>query len=166
MIDQRKPGWRYTLGKALPVMHHILAAIPQRLRHEFAQAPPRDRLRLLWRVVVRWAVRAASMLNLSGGGAAPVLKQGSGEGRIEQYNAHLWAFRSYQPRPLRAPLTLLRAETQPLSHLALDHTLGWSDLIKGEVRVRIAPGDHLTMVKEPLVGQLAKALSDELDAAQ
>ena len=34
------------------------------------------------------------------------------------------------------------------------------------MQVRVVPGDHSTMMTEPLVRHLAKALSDELDAAQ
>jgi len=44
--------------------------------------------------------------------------------------------------------------------------LGWSDVAKSEVRVRIVPGKHISITTEPLVRQLAKILSDELDAAQ
>lgn len=83
-----------------------------------------------------------------------------------QLDAHLRAMRDYKPKPLPVPITLIRANEQLLSHLALDSTLGWSDLTRGEVRVRIIPGNHIAITTEPLVRQLAKALSDELDAAQ
>jgi thioesterase domain-containing protein len=163
IIDQRRPGWRLTLGEALPVVHHILGAIPQRLREELAQAPPGDRLRHFQRLALRWSKsafgyreRAASMFNLSGD--EPEL--------IERYDANLRAIRAYRPGRLRASLTLFRAETQLLSNLALDSTLGWSDLVEGKVRVRIVPGNHNTMATEPLVRHLAEALSAELDAAQ
>ena len=53
-----------------------------------------------------------------------------------------------------------------LSHLAMGLTLGWDELAEGGVRVRVVPGDHNTMITEPLVSHLAKSLSDELDAAQ
>jgi thioesterase domain-containing protein len=78
------------------------------------------------------------------------------------------ALRAYRPGKLRAPLVLFRAETQPprLSNLAAGFTLGWDELAEGGVQVRVVPGDHLSMITEPFVRHLAKALSDELDAAQ
>jgi len=163
IIDQRRPGWQLTIGKALPTLHHILGAIPQRLRDELAQASPGDRLRHFRRSALRWSKaafgyreRAATMLNFSGD--EPEL--------IEQFDANLRAIRAYRPGRLRASLTLFRADTQLLSNLALDSTLGWSDLVEGKVCVRIVPGNHHTMTTEPLVRHLAEALSAELYAAQ
>jgi hypothetical protein len=74
--------------------------------------------------------------------------------------------REYEPEPLSAPIALIRANEQLLSHLALDLTLGWKDVAKSEVRVLIIPGSHTTITMEPLVRQLAKTLSEELDAAE
>jgi thioesterase domain-containing protein len=89
-------------------------------------------------------------------------------GQTELYETNMKALRAYQPGKLRAPLTLFRAETQPLklSYLAADFRLGWGELAEGGVEVRVVPGDHSTVLTEPLVRHLAKALSDELDAAQ
>jgi thioesterase domain-containing protein len=89
-------------------------------------------------------------------------------GQIEQLESNMRALRAYQPRSLRAPLILFRAETQPqkLSHLTMDFTMDWGEVAEGGVQVRVVPGDHSTMITEPLVRHLAKALSDELDAAQ
>ncbi len=161
ILDQRRPGWRFTLGKAVPVLHHILGAI--RLREELAKAPRGARLRQLLRIALRWSKaavgyreRAVSMFNLSG--YEPEV--------IERSEANLRAFRAYRPGRLRASLTLFRAESQPLSHLALDSTLGWSYLVEGKIRVRIVPGNHHTIRTEPLVRHLAEALLAELDAAQ
>ena len=159
IIDQRRPGWRLTFGKALPVMHRILGAIPQRMRDEWVHAPQRDRLRHFWRLAVRWSKavfgyreRAASMF----------IFRGDEKELIGRYDAHLRAIRSYQAGPLRASLTLIRAETQLLSHLALDSTLGWKDFVEGEVRVRIVPGDHHTMATEPLVSSLPRLCQTNL----
>jgi amino acid adenylation domain-containing protein len=163
IIDQRRPGWRLTLGEALPVVHHILGAVPRRLREELAKAPRGDHLRQLLRIALRWSKaavgyreRAVSMFNLSG--YEPEV--------IERSEANLREYRAYRPGRLRASLTIFRAESQPLSHLALDSTLGWSDLVEGKVRVRNVPGNHHTIRTEPLVRHLAEALLAELDAAQ
>ena len=80
--------------------------------------------------------------------------------------AHLRALRNYCPVPSPVPITLFRASVPLLSNLAMDQTLGWSGLAEGEVHVHILPGNHQSITTEPLVRQLAKALSDTLDAAQ
>ena len=82
------------------------------------------------------------------------------------FEASLQALRNYRPMPLPVPITLIRAKVQLLSHLALDSTLGWSDVAGSDVRVRTVPGTHGSITTEPLVRELAKMLSEELDAAQ
>ena len=165
IIDQRRPGWRLTLGNALPVLYRILGAVPQRLREEAIQAPKGRRLRHLRRLLTRWSKTALGYREKPG--VIFELNAKKPE-QIEPYEANIRALRTYQPRKLRAPLMLFRAETQPqtLSHLAMDLTLGWGELAEGGVRVRVVPGDHHTMITEPLVSHLAKSLSNELDAAQ
>ena len=51
IIDQRRPGWRLTLGNALPALYRILGAVPQRLREETIRAPKGRRLRHLRRLI-------------------------------------------------------------------------------------------------------------------
>jgi amino acid adenylation domain-containing protein len=161
IIDQRRPGWRLTVRDAMPVLHRILAKVPGRLRDEFAAAPATARPRHMRRTLLRWSrlalgqrLDAVSMFDLN----EPK--------KIRRYEASLQALKSYQPAPLPVPVTLFRASNQLLSHLALDATLGWSGLVEDEVRVRVVPGNHGSITAEPYVQELAKQLSDELDAAQ
>ena len=163
IIDQRRPGWRLTVRKAMPVLHRILINLPGRIRDEIAQVPAGERFRHMRRTLLRWSkvVRgirphAADMFDFDRRPAE----------HISLFEAHLRALRSYQPAPVPVPITLFRAEVQLLSHLALDSTLGWRDLAKSEVQVRIVPGSHGSLTAEPFVRQVAKILSDELDAAQ
>ena len=163
IIDQRKPGWRLTARDAIPVLHRILIRIPGRIRDELAQVPATDRFRHIRRTLLRWSkaalgyrADAVSMFDLSRSDTEQILL----------FEANLRALRDYRPTPLPVPITLFRANVQLLSNLALDSTLGWSDLAESEVRVRIVPGNHGSITTEPLVRHLAKILSDELDAAQ
>jgi amino acid adenylation domain-containing protein len=165
IIDQKRSGWRLTLGNALPALHRILGAIPQRFDEELARAPRGRRLRHLWCVLKRWSMTA---LGYHKDAAVTFELKPEKPGQIELYEANIRALRAYRPGKLRAPLVLFRAETQPLrlSNFAAGFTLGWGELTEGGVQVRVVPGDHLTMITEPFVRHLAKALSDELDAAQ
>jgi enterobactin synthetase component F len=163
ILDQRKPGWRLTARNALPVLHRILARIPGRIRDELAQDSSTNRFRRIGRLLSSWSktavgyrANAVSMFDLDPSETEQILLT----------DANLRAMRDYKPMPLPVPITLFRANVQLLSHLALDSTLGWSDVAKSEVRVHIVPGKHISITTEPLVRQLAKILSDELDAAQ
>ena len=90
----------------------------------------------------------------------------SNKEQVELFEAGLDALRAYRPKPLRAPITLFRADKQLLSHLALDSTLGWSEVAQTEIKVRVVPGSHGSIATEPLVRHLAASLSDELDVVQ
>jgi amino acid adenylation domain-containing protein len=165
IIDQRRPAWRLTLRNALPVLRRILRVIPQRLHKETIETPRGRRLQHVRRLLTRWSKTA---LGYRTDPPDRELHTDPPE-PIEPFETNMRAHRAYQPtRTLRAPLVLFRAETQPptLSYLGLDFAQGWAELTEGGVQVRVVPGDHFTMLTEPLVSLLAKALSDELDAAQ
>jgi hypothetical protein len=154
-----------TLGNALPVLRRILSVIPQRFRKEWARAPRDRRLRHLRGLLTRWFKTALGYRE-----NAAVMSELDAKKweRSKPHEANLRALRAYEPGKLRATLVLFRAETQPqtLSRLAMNFTLGWEECTEGGVRVRVVPGDHLTMITEPLVRHLAAVLSDELDVAQ
>jgi thioesterase domain-containing protein/acyl carrier protein len=164
IIDQQRPGWRPTLRDALPVLYQIIANTPGRFRDEMAALDAASRFRAIRRILRRWSKVAfgsrrdvASMFDL----------KRLGPEQIRVFDAHLRALHDYQPvSAAPVPVTLFRASVPMLSHLPLDRTLGWSGLAKGEVPVHVIPGNHLSMTAEPLVRQLAKALSGALDAAQ
>jgi len=164
IIDQRLPGFRLTARNALPVLPRIIAGLPNHLRTELAQVPRAERISHLPRILRRWS-RAARGIRP---GAADMFDLSNREpGQISLYEAHIRELRAYQPRRSTVPTTLIRAAVQlPLSHLAMDESLGWSNLVGSDVRVHIVPGNHGSIMTEPLVRQLAKTLVDELDAAQ
>ena len=163
IIDQRKPGWRLTASSALPHFHKILAKLPGRLWTELVDAPAPERAEHMRRTLLRWSklalgyrTQAVTMFDL----------RRSNKEQVELFEAGLDALRAYRPKPLRAPITLFRADKQLLSHLALDSTLGWSEVAKTEIKVRVVPGSHGSIATEPLVRHLAASLSDELDVVQ
>jgi len=80
--------------------------------------------------------------------------------------AGLKALLHYRPRPAPIKISLFRAKVPSLSNLALDSTLGWNELGGSNVRVHVVPGNHGSMMTEPMVRELAKALSEQLEAAQ
>ena len=159
VIDQRRPGWRPTLRTVLPALHRIVGYVPYYLGHGLAKVPTADRLQYLWRTLVRWSKAAVGVRSNS----ASLFGLSDPE-QIKVFDANLRALRSYRATPTPVPITLFRARVQLLSHLALDSTLGWRDFTKADVRVHEIPGDHDSITGEPMVRQLAKIISVELDA--
>lgn len=161
IIDQRRPGWPPTMRNILPGMHRILRHIPYRLWYELARIPAADRLQHIQQTLLRW-----SKIALGEHSDATVVFGPKNEEQIAVLGANLRALRSYRPTAVPVPITLFRATVQLIPHLALDSSLGWRDFTKGEVKVCMLPGDHSSITAEPIVHQLAKTISAELDIAQ
>ena len=161
IIDQRRPGWRPTLRNVLPALHRIIGRVPYHLSHGLAKVPAADRLQYLRRTLMRWSKAAVGIRS-----DAASLFGFNDPGQITVLEANLRALRSYRATPTSIPITLFRASVQFLSHLALDSTLGWRDFTKADVRVHEIPGDHDFITGEPMVRQLAKIISADLDAAK
>jgi amino acid adenylation domain-containing protein len=74
---------------------------------------------------------------------------------------HYEAILAYRPEPYPGRVTLFRAESQALSHLALPDK-GWSALALGGVDIREFAGSHHTLLREPYVSGLAQQLQSVL----
>jgi acyl transferase domain-containing protein/thioesterase domain-containing protein/acyl carrier protein len=68
----------------------------------------------------------------------------------------------YVPAPYAGSLVLLRAMDADTQYLAAGCRLGWEQLITGPIRVTAIAGSHFSMMAEPGVTQLIKALEKEL----
>jgi thioesterase domain-containing protein len=77
-------------------------------------------------------------------------------------DAHLLALRRYRPEPCRLPITVYRASNQGLNSLLLDESLGWGAVANGKVINHEMPGDHGSIIAEPLLGALTAELSKGL----
>ncbi|MGO9087691.1 MAG: non-ribosomal peptide synthetase [Candidatus Sulfotelmatobacter sp.] len=71
----------------------------------------------------------------------------------------------YVPRPYNGPVCLFRASKQ-LSGLMTDSTLGWKDVLNGDLKIFEVPGHQETMLSEPNVLCLAEKLTAQLHAVQ
>jgi amino acid adenylation domain-containing protein len=79
--------------------------------------------------------------------------------------AHINAFLSYRPQAYSGKLVqLLCAESSQRGYE--DRRMAWAYLVPtGGFELRLVPGDHLTMVEEPHVRQVAQELQSTLDHA-
>jgi phthiocerol/phenolphthiocerol synthesis type-I polyketide synthase E len=72
------------------------------------------------------------------------------------------AFWKYEPGPYRGGVVIFRASHQPRGIIP-DPTLGWGDLLEGEVELYEVPAFHQTVLLEPQVKGMAQQLRDCID---
>ncbi|MEW5930744.1 MAG: amino acid adenylation domain-containing protein, partial [Gemmatimonadota bacterium] len=101
---------------------------------------------------------------LEGARAAGLVPPDLDAERIERlyavFRANLAALHGYRPAPWSGAATLLRAaEHDP----AQTESAGWERLIEGGVEVRVVPGSHFSMVREPHAEALAREVERALD---
>jgi thioesterase domain-containing protein len=82
--------------------------------------------------------------------------------RLEILRTNSFAAWRYAPQPYRGRVTLFRAQESPASTAA---DLGWKALTRGELVVHPVPGNHMTMMESPCVGDLAGKLAEALEEA-
>jgi amino acid adenylation domain-containing protein len=75
------------------------------------------------------------------------------------------AARCYQPSPYPGSVTLFKAQV-PGSPASAGGTLGWARVAMGGVEVHQVPGEHMTIIHEPQVQELARQLRACLDRAR
>ncbi len=74
------------------------------------------------------------------------------------YEANVRAIMTYVPRPYPGTATLLLSRDLP-HRTAYDKRLVWADLVQGGLTIRFMPGDHETMLDEPVVAEVAPVLA-------
>jgi thioesterase domain-containing protein len=71
----------------------------------------------------------------------------------------------YNPRTITGKMHLFVASKQPLG-IYPDPALGWGGYAASGLEIHVVPGQHGSIVQEPRVRDLAKALSASLQKAQ
>jgi amino acid adenylation domain-containing protein len=75
------------------------------------------------------------------------------------------AWQSYVPKPYAGNVTLFRARARPLFR-SLSPDLGWGQVARDGVDIRIVPGHHWSIMTEPHVRALADHVRDALEKAE
>lgn len=70
------------------------------------------------------------------------------------------AILNYDPKPYDGPVTVFKADRSPGPD-----DMGWSSLVSGPLDIRVVPGDHYSLIKDPEVMHLVKELSASIDRA-
>ena len=103
---------------------------------------------LLWRFAQKTPVQARQSVN-------------STIRDIEEIN--YLAIRKYVPKIYTGAVTFFSAKEEVCPE---ENLTGWRRLAQGGVKVIEVPGDHQTMIKEPYVRELAKALENSISISQ
>jgi len=78
-----------------------------------------------------------------------------------------WSFgllRAYRPQPYSGRLALFRVRALPLTALNRPD-LGWGPYAADGLQIHLVPGDHMTILKEPHVAELAAEIRRAMEAA-
>ena len=77
--------------------------------------------------------------------------------------AQRWAYWSYRARPYPGEACLFIANAS--LDMTREPSLGWEQLVRGGLDIHRLPGAHSSIMKEPLVAELAAMLQAEIDRA-
>jgi thioesterase domain-containing protein len=173
MLDHGPGNVRAPLTPGTPRwLMYFLRNLGYWFRDDFFQSSPGEigrRLRLHVRGYLRRYSRSTAIETDAASQGAGVLDRMFDLDRLpEQYRnflkGHSRALRNYVPTKYPGRVTLLRARTRPLFRLH-EQDMGWRKLAQGGVDIRVVPGSHKNILKEPYVRGLAQVLRTCLDQA-
>jgi thioesterase domain-containing protein len=148
--------------------HRFLKNIPWWIWEDLLDCRPTEMLKRTRRKAheMRKRLRKVSGSNMQG---IPIVDledifelSGLPEDHIRTMDGHLELLRAYAPGPYSGPLTLYRARTRPLFSPSTDD-LGWRAHVREDIEIINLPGNHETIINEPYVRNLAKALRTSLE---
>jgi amino acid adenylation domain-containing protein len=152
MMDADGPGGRKRIGGRAWVAAHLAQLRQGGLAH--AQE-------LALRKLASLRHRLAMLRMRIGGRGAAAAKSFDTVDRFVAANAR--AIQSYAPRPYDGRMTIIRAADNVFdSQTAIDDGLGWKVLARGGCDVVDVSGDHLSILDEPGVWEVATALAAAL----
>jgi thioesterase domain-containing protein len=83
------------------------------------------------------------------------------EAQRKLWQTHVRALKAYRPKPYPGDVTLFRTRGHALL-CSFDPHYGWGELAQGGVRLRVMPGGHGSILDEPHVRTVARALDQSL----
>ena len=168
LMDQRRKGWALEFSNVVPTAVNFVRNIAPWLRHDVAHHGVREFRRNVRRKLLMW------IRYLSRFGKVPLEPDVSivldlsryAPDRHELFRVLYAALLAYRPKTYRGRAVVFRAAAQPVFRPWDEPALGWRDLISPAPEVRVVPGNHRTMISEPHVRALARALRQALDDAE
>jgi aspartate racemase len=169
VIDTDAPDHRQSqsLVRRLRVVSYFLRNLPLWITNDLLRADADEMLDRLRRNLKANVKKIAGGMGVYKNGTAPAVEDffradALPDALREIMQKNLQAQLNYLPQPYPSPLALFRARVRPLFH-SLEPDLGWGKLVHGGVKIKTVPGDHLSILREPLVQTLAQDLQAALD---
>ncbi|VDC19066.1 Surfactin synthase subunit 3 [Pseudogemmobacter humi] len=152
LLDAEGPGGRPLVGRRARLAAHL-----RRMRHEGAGYARRKAAHKLSELRHRIEKLKLTFAARFGRTAAPA-------STVEEFvAANELAVRAYRPRPYPQRLTIIRATDNIFdSPDAIRTGLGWAPVAGGGFDLFDVPGDHLSILEEPAVSELARVLRKAL----
>ena len=94
---------------------------------------------------------------------APGTSRDELRGLLRVYKANMQAVLRYRPASVRADITAV-VSTELAARAPGDASVGWQALTSGRVTVHVVPGTHLSILKAPVVAQVADVLASDATA--
>jgi amino acid adenylation domain-containing protein len=168
VVDEPSPGMRST-GWEPRAAFRFLGNLGPWLVEEIRQNTPAQLAARAGRKLLAVLRRLARRFRPGQGGLVPVDISSWFNSRVpEEFLAlcehNYRSLLAYAPSIYPGAVTFFRARAQPLfgPH---EPDLGWERLAAGGVTTHVVPGNHLSILREPQVGALAKILQAALDRA-
>jgi len=151
LIDTRRPDWALTTANAPATLWQILCNLPHWVRDDLLPGGLDAFVRNLRRHMRVLRSRSASLDRvLDTTRYSPQQQQ-----TMERYHR---ALATYRPASHPGRVVVLRARAQPLLWWFSEPTLGWRKLAQGGVELHRLPGNHATIMSDPIVQHLADRL--------
>lgn len=152
LLDAEGPGGRPLVGRRARLAAHL-----RRMRHEGAGYARRKAAHKLSELRHRIEKLKLTFAGRFGRTAPPA-------STVEEFvAANELAVRAYRPSPYPQRLTIIRATDNIFdSHAAIRSGLGWAPVAGGGFDLFDVPGDHLSILEEPAVSELARVLRNAL----
>lgn len=165
VVDSRLPGLqmhgRWSVPRSVPRRVLNLAALLQPLSVPARRSYLRMRLAMAWHNGEAHLVRTFHERFPNGlFGWAPAHPYGPDE--LEWVAADRAASRRYTPQPFPGRIDYFWAAHTQHPASVYDHREGWAELARGGMDVHPVPGNHLTVMAEPLIASTAAAIRHAL----
>jgi amino acid adenylation domain-containing protein len=141
---------RPTENDFLPLLMDLFPGENQLSLDQIRALAPQDQLKFF----VERAVRAQLV--------DPDLAGAHAQGVFAVFQANLQGILAWQPGPISAPVTLVKAH-QHNGNFRHDATFGWSAWCRGPLTVKQVECDHVGMLQQPAVSAVAKHLQISLE---
>jgi thioesterase domain-containing protein len=152
LIDTSAPPGVYAMGEPDELSLMVLFAQDMGLSWQDLEVSLEEMVKLDAQDQLVWLLELA----ITAGVVPPDIERSQIERLYHVFKTNVRAMLAYEPEPFQGRVTLFKAE-EPLPGSGLQSS--WEDYALEGVEIHSVPGNHFTMIREPHVRVLARALA-------